>query len=59
MTVLLKNWVISSIVNPQKILFKNSETELFKTSKIIKIDSVSSENGLSTFCQKKRNGRAH
>ena len=44
MTMLLKNWVISSTVNPKKTLFKNSETELFKTSKIIKIGSWSSEN---------------
>ena len=53
MTMLLKILVISSIVNPpKKSRSKNSETELFKTSKIIKIGSRSSDNRLARFSQK-------
>jgi len=35
-----------------KCFFKSRETELFRTKKLSWIDHGSSENGLSTFCQK-------
>ena len=46
-------WKSTSALTPKKTISKNSETELFRAQKTIKIGLQSSENGLSKVGQKK------